>query len=349
MPMSRHRTGPGLALFAVCLVGFHLPAPPAHAEDTVSIAGDGGVYQDAERKAFYEPAAQKLGIKVKDYSGTGIAPLRAQVKSGAVTWDVVELWNGLCEQAGREGLTEKLDYSVIDRSGIPEGLSGDNWIAITSYSAVLVYNSKKYGANPPKTWADFFDVGKFPGRRSLNPGDTSVEIALLADGVAPDKLYPMDLDRAFKKLAQIKPNISAWWTSGAQAMQFARDQEVDMLSMWNGRADAAIKDGAPVTYTYNQGVVEMDCLVVAKGAPHKDLAMKVVGAIVSPDIQANLPKFINYAPVNQKAFEAGRISKEVADKLSTSPQNIHQQVVLNIKWWSDHAQEVQQRFDQLMH
>jgi putative spermidine/putrescine transport system substrate-binding protein len=237
------------------VAGFAVPHA-VHAQETVAIAGDGGVYQDAERKAFYEPAAQKLGIKIKDYGGTGPAALRAQVKSGAVNWDVVELWNGVCEQAGKEGLTEKLDYSVIDRSGIPEGMYGDNWIGITAYSAVLAYNKTKYGANPPKTWADFFDTQKFPGKRSLNPGDTTVEIALLADGVAPDKLYPMDLDRAFRKLALEKSKISAWWSSGAQSMQFARDQEVDMIALWNGRIDGAIKAGAPFAYTYNQGVVE---------------------------------------------------------------------------------------------
>jgi putative spermidine/putrescine transport system substrate-binding protein len=316
---------------------------------TVTIAGDGGVYQDAERKAFYEPAATKLGITIKDYSGTGIAPLRAQVKAGAVTWDVVELWNGLCEQAGREGLTESLDYHVIDRSGIPDGLWGDNWIGITSYSSVLAYNKEKYGENPPKTWTDFFNVKEFPGRRALTAGDTTVEEALLADGVPPDKLYPLDLDRAFNKLAQFKPYVSAWWATGAQAMQFARDREVDMESMWNGRADAAIKGGAPFAYTFNQGIVEMDCLVVAKGAPHKELATKVIGAITSPDIQANLPKYINYAPINQKAFENGRIPPDVAARLSTSPENIKRQIVLNIKWWADHSQEVQERFDKLMH
>jgi putative spermidine/putrescine transport system substrate-binding protein len=340
--MSIPQWATALVLSGTCLAG-------GRAFAQVAIAGDGGVYQDAERKAFYQPAAQKLGITIKDYSGTGIAPLRAQVKSGAVTWDIVELWNGLCEQAGREGLTEKLDYSVIDRSGIPEGLSGDNWIGITSYSAILAYNKNKYGANPPKTWADFFDTQKFPGRRSLDPGDTTVEIALMADGVPPDKLYPLDLDRAFKKLAAFKPNISAWWTSGSQAVQFARDQEVHMLSMWNGRADAAIKDGGPIAYGWNQGVVEMDCLVVAKNAPHKDLAMKVVGAITSPEIQANLPKYINYAPINQKAYTGEFIPPEMAAKLGTSPENLKQQVVLNIKWWADHSQEVQQRFDQLMH
>jgi putative spermidine/putrescine transport system substrate-binding protein len=335
-----------LALLAACLAGV---TSRVQAQDVVAIAGDGGVYQDAERKAFYQPAAEKLGIKFKDYPGTGIAALRAQVKSGAVTWDVVELWNGLCEQAGREGLTEKLDYGVIDRAGFPEGFSGDNWIAITAYSAVLAYNTKKYGSTLPKNWADFFDTQKFPGKRSLNPGDTSVEIALLADGVAPDKLYPLDLDRAFAKLAREKSKISAWWTSGAQSMQFARDQEVDMLALWNGRIDAAIKAGAPFAYTYNQGIVEMDCLVVPKGAPHKDLAMKMVGAIVSPDIQANLPKYINYAPINQKAYENGRMSAEMAAGLNTSPANIKNQVVLNIKWWAEHAQEIQERFDKLMH
>ena len=55
-------------------------------------------------------------------------------------------------------------------------------------------------------WADLFDTAKIPGKRTFYKWSAPgvLEIALLADGVAPDKLYPLDLDRAFKKLDTIK-------------------------------------------------------------------------------------------------------------------------------------------------
>lgn len=321
------------------------PTAPALAQDTLAVASDGGVYQDAERKAFYEPAAKALGITIKDYTLNDITDIRAQVKAGAVQWDVAEIWGGLCEQAANEGLTEPLDYSVIKTDGIPKNLVHPNWIGITGYTTVLAYNKDKYGSNPPKSWADFFDTKKFPGTRALYAGPDSAEIALMADGVPMDKIYPIDLDRAFKKLAEIKPNIVSWWSSGSQAMQLAKSQEADMLSIWVARIDAAIKDGAPYAYTYNQGLFDVDCLVVPKGAKHKDLAMKAINLFVSPDLQANMPQYVPYGPVNQKAFETGKVTSAMTENSNTAPKNFSLQLVLDKAWWAANGQKAQERWD----
>jgi len=90
-------------------------------------------------------------------------------------------------------------------------------------------------------------VKKFPGRRALrNHPIATLEAALMADGVAPDKLYPLDVDRAFRKLEEIKPNVTVWWTSGAQSAQLLTTAEVDMVMAWNGRITALTKEGAKV-------------------------------------------------------------------------------------------------------
>ena len=312
--------------FSICLLAAIsclalAPTSPVLAQQTLAVASDGGVYQDAERKAFYEPAAKALGISIKDYTLSDITDIRAQVKAGAVQWDVAEIWGGLCEQAANEGLTDPLDYNVIKTDGIPKNLVHPNWVGITGYSTVLAYNKDKYGSNPPKTWADFFDTKKFPGTRALYRGTDSLEIALMADGVPMDKMYPLDVDRAFKKLEALKPNIVSWWESGSQAMQLAKSEEADMLSIWVARIEAAIKDGAPYAYDYNQAMFDVDCLVVPKGAKNKDLAMKAINLFVSPELQANMPQYVPYGPVNQKAFETGKITPEMTAKSNTAPQN----------------------------
>jgi putative spermidine/putrescine transport system substrate-binding protein len=346
MPIAKLTPFALLGALALCLHG-----GAVRAEETVSVVSDGGVYQDAEQKAFYEPTAKALGITIKVFglaSTPRIAALRSQVKTNTVAYDVIEYYSGVCEQLSREGLTEKLDYSVINADGIPKKLVAEKWIGITAYSSVIAYSTKAYGDHGPTTWAEFWDTKKFPGKRALSPTDATVEMALLADGVPPDKLYPMDLDRAFKKLAEIKPAIAAWWATGAQAMQLAKSQEAEALAMWNGRAEAAIKEGAPIKFGFNQGILGTDCLVVPKGAPHKALAMKIVASVVSPEIQANLPKYINYGPVNAKAFETGKISDEKAKELNTGPENMKAQIVQDLQWWVDHGAEVQQRFDKLL-
>lgn len=323
---------------------------PVWAEDSIAVASYGGVYQDALRKAFYDPTAQHLGIKINEFTLESIANVRTQVKAGDVQWDVVELYSGQCQQAADEGLLEPLDYNVIKADGIPKELVQSHWIGFTAYSSVLAWNKNTYKDNPPKSWADFFDTKKFPGRRALSAygAEMNAELALMADGVAKDQLYPLDLDRAFKKLEAIKPDIAVWWNSGAQQAQLAQNEEVDMLAIWVSRIDAAIKAGAPFEYTYNQGVMDVECLVIPKGSKKRDLAMKAIADFVSPDFQANLPQYIPYGPANQKAYETGKITPEMTKNSVTSPENQAMQVIMDKPWWAANGQAAQERWDAFM-
>lgn len=324
-------------------------ATGARAQDSITVASWGGVYQEAESKAFFQPAAKALGITIKEDTTGGLADVRLQVTGDAVKWDLVELGADECARGTREGLFEKLDYGIIKADGIDPKLVHDDWIGITYYSVVLIYNTKVYGENGPKTWADFWDVEKFPGKRALGnfPNET-LTVAALADGVPLDQVYPLDMDRAFASLERIKPHISVWWDSGGQAMQLVKDGEVDMASIWNGRASVLEKEGAPVKYTYDQGVFNPDCMVIPKGAGNKDLAMKALAQFVSPELQANLPLYIGNGPVNLKAFETGKIPPDRQQAIVSAPENIKKQVLLDANYWADHLVEAQERFDDFL-
>lgn len=338
------------ALAAVSLTAVSIASSAALAEGSIAVASYGGAYQDALRKAHYEPTAQALGIEIKEYTLSGIGDIRAQVQAGAVEWDVVELYGGQCEQAAREGLTLPLDYGVINADGIPEELVKPNWIGVTAYSTVLAYNTEVYGDNPPTTWADFWDVEKFPGTRALSGYGLSsnAELAMMAAGVATSDMYPIDLEKAIDKMREIKPHITVWWNSGAQAAQLAQSEEADMLSIWIARIDTVIAEGAPYAYSFNQGLLDVDCLVVPKGAKNPELAMQAINMFVSPDLQANLPQYVNYGPVNQKAFETGKITPEMAAKSNSSPANLAAQLVLDKAFWTDNGQKGQEMWDKFM-
>src|SRR6185369_14560605 len=134
---------------------------------------------------------------------------------------------------------------------------------------------------------------KFPGRRALSANARQMlEIALLADGVAGDKLYPLDLDRAFRKLEEIKPQLASWWASGAQSVQLLMDGEIDLEAIWNGRAQAAIDDGAAAAYTYDQGIFDIECFMVPKGSRNKVNAMKIINIMLDPKNQAGAASMI---------------------------------------------------------
>ncbi len=305
----------------------------------ITVVSFGGSYQEGQSKALFQPAAKAMGIKVKEETYTGIADLRLKVKAGANTWDIVTSGSGSAARAGAEGILEKLDYKVIDVSSFVPGFAGEYCVGGDVFSTVLAWNTKTYGDKGPQSWADFWDVKKFPGKRSYRKGVAgALEPALMADGVPPNKVYevlsaPGGIERAIKKIKELKPHIAVWWASGAQHAQLMKDGEVDMITGWNGRFDVAAKDGAKVAYTFNQGLLDYDCFAVAKGAPNKDLAMKFLAEISKPQYQAEFTKYITYGPTNKKAYDLGTIDAAYAKRLPSHPDNTAKQLAIDLAWY----------------
>jgi len=210
----------------------------------LTVVSFGGSYQDAQSKSLFVPAAKALGITIKEETYTGIAAVALQVKAGAVTWDVVTSGSGGAARSGAEGMLEPLDYKMIDVSNFVPGSAQPFYVCGDVFSTVLAWNTKTYGDKGPQNWADFWDVKKFPGKRSFRKGGEGVlEPALMADGVPANKVYevlsaPGGIERAIKKIKELKPHVAVWWASGAQHAQLMKDGEVDMITGWNGRFDA---------------------------------------------------------------------------------------------------------------
>lgn len=334
----RRQTRLSARSFAAGLFALAALSTSAHAQGSVTIASWGGGYQKGEVESQFKPAAAALGATIREDTLTGLADVRVQVKAGKVNWDIVDLSSGECAIGAKEGLFEPIDYSVVPIDGIPENARSKYFVGSMFYSYVIAWNTKKYGQNPPKNWADFWDLKKYPGNRSLygTPRQT-FEAALIGDGVPRDKVYPIDIKRAVASLEKIKPSIQAWWKSGAQSTQLLRDGEVDLIGIWASRAIALKNDGLPVDFTFNDGILDFVCLAIPKGAPNRELAMKVLGKVLSPEIQANIPSYLDYSPINQKAFDTGRISPEKARQLNASPENAKKQLLMQPNWWGENS------------
>jgi putative spermidine/putrescine transport system substrate-binding protein len=316
--------------------------------EQITFVSQGGAYQEAQTKAILNPVAEMTGIKINQDSSPDAWPvIKTQTASGKPVWDVIDTPTKDCVRGGEQGMIEKLDYSKIPNAEkMPASYKTPYSVAYEFYSSVLAYNKDKFGNNPPKTWADFWDVKKFPGTRALrNHPLATLEAALLADGVAPDKIYPLDVERAFKKLEEIKPHVTVWWTSGAQSAQLLADGEVDMEMAWNGRVAAVVKEGAPVSYTFNHGFLQYTSLCILKGAPNASTAVKFINAALTPEIQANFPTYIDYGPANPEAYKTGKISEKRIAEMPSAPENAAKQVLVDDQWWSSSAgEEVQKRW-----
>ncbi|SMF25286.1 putative spermidine/putrescine transport system substrate-binding protein [Tistlia consotensis] len=323
------------AAFSVAAVGALAPAA-ARADGQVTFVSQGGAYQEAQTKAILDPVAKQLGITVNQDSAPNAWPMiKSQGETGQAIWDVVDTPTSNCIRGGKQGLIAELDFSKLPNAAkLPKGYATAWSVPYEFYSSVLAFNRKTLGDKVPHSWADFWDVKKFPGRRALrNHPLATLEAALLADGVPRDKLYPLDVDRAFKKLEEIKPYITVWWTSGGQSAQLLHDGEVDMEMAWNGRVSALIKDGAPVGFTFNDGILQNTQLCILKHAPNMATAVRFVNAAIGPEVQAHLPLYIDYGPGNPAAFDTGIISPERAAQLPSAPDNAARQALMSYAWW----------------
>ena len=313
----------------------------------IVVSDPGGPYTTAYREAFYDPFEKATGIKVVSVARESqpVAQFAAMVQTKNYVWDVTTLTlSADIPYLESKGLLEPIGLKASDYPDIMPDAITPNWLGVDVYSTVLSYRADKFAQNGPKSWADFWDVKRFPGRRCLrrSPLDT-LEQALLADGVPLDKLYPLDVDRAFRSLDKIKPHIDIWWTSGAQAMQAIQSGDVDMISAWNGRAQAAKDGGAPVAIVWNQGLYSIEGWGIPKGTPRADAAKQFVRFCADAKRQALLTRTLAYGPTNKKAFET--ISKERTALLPTAPDNIRDMRLPSPQWWEANRQKVTERFN----
>ncbi|HVA37446.1 MAG TPA: ABC transporter substrate-binding protein [Candidatus Dormibacteraeota bacterium] len=314
----------------------------ADAAGQLVVTDPGGEWEAAASKAYYLPFQQASGTHVTfgARASLAIGQLKAMVESHNVQWDVTDLSDYLISRAGKAGLLEPIDYSSMDTAGMLKDAMMKYGVGNDAYATIMAYSTKKWAPGKgPQSWADFWDVKRFPGRRSLSGiGYGPMEFALLADGVPKDKLYPLDVKRALNKMDEIKPHINVWWTTGAQQAQLMLDGEVDLIEGWNGRLYAGITKGAPFHMEWSQGSYEWEGWVIPKGAANAKEAQKFIGYAMNAKQQAIYASNIAYGPSNQKAFSY--IPKDRAALLPTYGPNLEKLFRVDADWLADHLDEL---------
>jgi putative spermidine/putrescine transport system substrate-binding protein len=317
----------------------------------LTVVSPGGIAQTAQRSAFYTPFTKETGIPVKEDQWTGqISNVRAQVESGALKWDVVQLDGAPLSIGCDEGLFETV--SAADLANANDLLffaSSKCGIGAGTWSSVLAYDAGKI-PDGPKTWADFWNVQKWPGKRGLNFSPVhTFEIALLAEGVAPKDVYavlstPDGVKRALAKLDQLKPNI-LWWRNGAESTQRLASGEVAMTSAWNGRITALSKENKrDFRIVWQAGHVMSNLyLAMLKGTPNKDQARKFMGFWLKPEPEAAYMKILSYGLPNKLAYKM-LDQAELTDLPSAGP-NLEHALLNNVKFWSDNLERLQEQFN----
>jgi putative spermidine/putrescine transport system substrate-binding protein len=317
----------------------------AHAQ-TVVFAGWGGSIQQAQRDVYFNSFEKATGIKVVDIAGVSLAKVKAMVESKDVQWDVIQSIGMWIKPGAAAGYWEDLDYGTIDKSGVPEFLALKHALGNTMYGMILAYNTKAFApGKEPKSWADYWNVKDYPGRRGMQDAPRyTMEIAALAAGVPMDKMYPLDVDRAFASLDRIKPNVDVWWKQWPQAPQLLASQEIVMTLTSHTRIfDLQKNEKAPVAVQWKGALLTVDNLSVVKGSKNRDAAMKLVAWMNKPELQAEFARSTAIGPANQKALAL--LDDEVKQRLPTFHYAKGDMLAVDSDWWADNLSRMDERWN----
>lgn len=330
----------------------------------VNLLSWGGAYGNSHLEAYAKPFEAETGIKVNMADADNPAtPIKAMVEAGNVTTDVASVEYADAVRLCDEGLLEEIDPAILvaAEDGTPatedfiEGAITECFVATDVYSMVLAFDDSKFPEAKPSTPADFFDLERFPGKRTMRKGAKfNLELALMADGVPAAEVYdvlgtPEGVDRAFAKLETIKNDV-IWWEAGAQPMQLLADGEVVMTTVYNGRIfDAMVGEGKPFDVIWDGQYLEINAFVVPKDAPNPEAAVEYVKFATGTQPLADQAKYIAYGPARQSSaplvgmYQDG--TTEMAPHMPTEPEHLTTAVVDDPEFWADHDAELSERFN----
>jgi putative spermidine/putrescine transport system substrate-binding protein len=347
---SRYRTAP-LALAAAALLWAGQPAGAVDYEEIKQAAAEAGISElrmteaggpsgESIEKGYLDPFTEKSGVAVVRENPSGLGKLRAMVEAGAVTSVMLELSSPELEQAKALDLVEALDWDAIDPMPMFEEAKDEKGYGYQYYSTIMAWRDD---AKAPQSWQDFWDVEAFPGKRALPDYAAYIlPMALLADGVPVEELYPLDLDRAFASLERIKDHVAVWWQAGAQPPQLLMDNEVQYAVAWSGRV--AGQEG--IEFTFEDGQLDLAYFVVPKGADpnQKQLANGIFYEMSVPENQAVAADVVSYTG-NSPDLEP-LLPKDRIEQFPTTTANKEVQFLSDAKWWFDNAEEVETRWQE---
>jgi mannopine transport system substrate-binding protein len=336
----------------VAAAGFALLGAPARAQGKgeVIIATTAGLMERSLQEHFYKRFEQETGIRVRSVPielPDQWARAVAAARTGTAPFDVVTATPPDMIQH-REILMpidcdkqETIKKNALPNSCFPYGLMR------TGGGMVMVWNGKNFPAGKePQSWADFFDVAKFPGPRTLpDTGDREWWVpvmALLADGVPADKLFPLDLDRAYKKLDTIKPSVAAWWKSGDNSMQILRGGEAVMAMVYSSRAVPLSKNEG-FNFTWNQAIRDVGNWAILKNAPNPANALAFLNFFTT-NPQEHAPFSAKVSFDSNNAGAAALIPPEERRFRPSWPDNWSKLVVADYDWIAANRSAMRERW-----
>lgn len=341
------------AAAAIGIVPLVIPAhmrPAFAGADELVIVNWGGPAEQAYMDAFGTPFADETGTPAFiDGTGPTVGRIRAMVEANAVVWDVCDSGVAGAITLGPSGHLEPIDYSIVDRDRTRPAFVWEHGIGNYLFCNVLTYNTTMFDEEPT-TWADMWDVERFPGNRTMrrNVLGGVLESALMAEGVAIDQVYAelgteSGRSLAFEKLEALKPH-TIYWGSASESQQLFRDREVTIGNIWHTRSRGLREDTrGDVVWTWNQGQVTSGAWLVPRGNPAgAEAAMRFIAIAQEPGNQIRLLEAMGNGPINPVASEL--VPEDLRADDPGQPQNFDLMLPDSEEFYAEYYDEVQERY-----
>ncbi|WP_108663102.1 ABC transporter substrate-binding protein [Acuticoccus kandeliae] len=335
-----------LALTAGASAACYPATDDAPLESELVIQGTGGTYWDKFEAIVAGPFEAECGVDVT-FTVTpnrNLNELRALIRRGGSPWDLVTINTPWDLQIGTtEGLFEALPEGFWDpvADSLAPGAFNEYGYWNNAYANVIIYSTSEF-SEAPSGWADFWDTEKFPGPRALQDSPTNIIAALIADGLSPDEIYPIDdekLARAFAKLDELRPEIRAFWTAGDAPVQGVAKGDFVMSSAYNGRAFNGIAAGYDIAIQWNENILSTVWGVIPAKAQHPKAAQALMVFLNRPEIQKQMAIETGYT--SAIAAPETLVEPDVAANLATSTEHVAKAIQLDGAWWTDNIARVQ--------
>lgn len=348
MKANKNAVSTGISRRALLKAGAALPlagmagwASGARAAESITVTCWGGDYEKNVRAIFAEPFTKETGVAVNIVNNADLTKLKVQVSNKNVSWDVFDSIGPHILSGSKDGIWEPIDRSIVDTTDLVAP-GGADYIGTFLFAAGIAYDPKRFAPGKfPTNFKEFWDVKNFPGRRALRPRVSEMlEIALVADGVAPSDLYPLDVERAFKSLERIKPHVRKWTETTPETISLVINNEVDFSYSFITRVIPSQQAGNSIDMPLTQMVNSIEYLAVPKYSKNREAAMRYLAFVLRPDRQAEFSNRMFFSPNNKKAQPMVQDATKKYLPDMTSKNNI----IINDAWWADNFEALQKRF-----
>jgi putative spermidine/putrescine transport system substrate-binding protein len=306
------------------------PSPPGPPPLLAAIPSDAP--GDKLRRLLLKPYATATGTELPTLSWSGAENLKTLLTTHGA--DLVLLDAATLTELCRTQAVTRLDWSTLDRARAAPGSASDCGAGAYLAETALAWDRARFAGTPG--WGDFWDIARHPGRRGLQSrARGTLEIALLADGVSPGDIYRTlrtqdGLDRAFRKLDQLKPYI-VWWDQPAQAADLLASGKALLTSAPIDTMAAAVATHPALGFSADGSLASWFSWAIPQAAPHPAAAHLALVIAADPARQAEFARATGLGPASSLALEL-------------LPPHAAPSLTIDEGFWADNGAKIEARF-----